>query len=287
MDETAFLVNRLEGLAGRRKLELYLGLRGESPVSGDGNPELEGLAGDQTVLQPGLEAALSRVRPQARLDLAAWQTGQYGVVGLWEPAYPRLLREIWDPPFLLWFRGQAPGPDLRLCAVVGTRQPTEAGRRAAWEFALSAARLGVGVVSGLAYGIDGAAHAGALDGGGYTIAVLAGGIDRVIPGGHRQLARRLLAEGSCLVSEFAPGVAVQKYFFPRRNRIISGLAPQLLVVEAPQGSGALISARQSLEEGRDVFIHRACLESCQGEGIRDLASLGAVPVVSMDELLQS
>jgi len=221
---------------------------------------------------------------RAQKDLACLSQGRFKACGLWESEYPFLLGCIWDPPFILWFQGRSPPRDLELCSVVGTRQPTEKGRYAAYDFAQAAAKAGLGVVSGLAYGIDGAAHSGALNAGGYTLAVLAAGVDLVIPRGHCSLASGILKSGGTLLSEFPPGIEPRKYMFPRRNRIISGLSRTLLVVEAPESSGALISATFSLEEGRDVLVHGACLQGPRSAGLRKLWQEGAQVLESLEDL---
>ena len=181
-----------------------------------------------------------------------------------DEAYPELLREISDPPFLLFVRGDErllSGPCL---SVVGTRRLTKAGREAAKSFAYDAAMDGCTVVSGLAYGADACAHQGALDA--YydnissaapvrTVAVLPSAIDEVVPYTNKRLAAAILQCGGCIVSEYAPGFPTQKRNFVARNRIVAGLSQATVVIEAPVGSGALITADFALEDGRDVFFH--------------------------------
>lgn len=178
--------------------------------------------------------------------------------------YPEALRQIADPPFLLFVRGNENllgGPNV---SVVGTRRLSTAGREAAKSFAYDAAVDGCNVVSGLAYGADACAHQGALDafydnsgaeGLGRTIAVLPCAIDEVVPYTNKRLAAQILQSGGCLVSEYAPGTPTQKRNFVARNRIVAGMSEATIVIEAPNGSGALITADFALEEGRDVFFH--------------------------------
>lgn len=178
--------------------------------------------------------------------------------------YPEALRQIADPPFLLFVRGNENllgGPNV---SVVGTRRLSTAGREAAKSFAYDAAMDGCNVVSGLAYGADACAHQGALDvfydnsgaeGLGRTIAVLPCAIDEVVPYTNKRLAAQILQSGGCLVSEYAPGTPTQKRNFVARNRIVAGMSEATVVIEAPNGSGALITADFALEEGRDVFFH--------------------------------
>ena len=181
-----------------------------------------------------------------------------------DPLYPEALRQIADPPFLLFVRGHENllgGPHV---SVVGTRRLSTAGREAAKSFAYDAAVDGCNVVSGLAYGADACAHQGALDafydnpegvGSGRTIAVLPCAIDEVVPYTNKRLAAQILQSGGCLVSEYAPGTPTQKRNFVARNRIVAGMSEATVVIEAPNGSGALITADFALEEGRDVFFH--------------------------------
>lgn len=181
-----------------------------------------------------------------------------------DPLYPEALRQIADPPFLLFVRGNENllgGPNV---SVVGTRRLSTAGREAAKSFAYDAAMDGCNVVSGLAYGADACAHQGALDafydnpegaGFGRTIAVLPCAIDEVVPYTNKRLAAQILQSGGCLVSEYAPGTPTQKRNFVARNRIVAGMSEATVVIEAPNGSGALITADFALEEGRDVFFH--------------------------------
>lgn len=281
MDLYAFVLARSGGLTGHQKMALHADGPGviPGPESMDGDP----------AWLPGMDAGAAKKAPLllalARQDLRAWESGRFGVVGLWEERYPALLKEIWDPPLLLWYRGRLPAATARMVSVVGTRRPTGAGRLAARDFAREAAMQGMGVASGLAFGIDAAAHRGALDGGGPTLAVLPAGVDLVVPGGNRILAAQILESGGCILTEHPPGVEPRKYQFPRRNRIISGLSPQLLVVEAPRESGALISARIALEEGRDVFVHGDCIGSSRSQGCRDLRDAGAGVVTKVEDVL--
>jgi DNA processing protein len=167
---------------------------------------------------------------------------------------------------------------------VGTRVPTEAAKQAAFALGRDLAAAGVVVVSGLARGIDGQAHRGAVEAG-LTVAVLGNGIDTVCPGGHEGLARKILATGGALVSEYGPGEPAFGYRFVERNRIISGLARSVVVVQAPARSGALITADFALDQGRDVVVHEAGLEGDRGAGTRALAVQGAPVVKTVADVL--
>lgn len=213
-------------------------------------------------------------------------------VHLEDREYPPLLREIHDPPFGLFVRGVLPAPELPGLAVVGTREPSLLGFSTALELARAVSRTGLPVISGLARGIDGAAHRAALDardgrGGGYTLAVLPRGIDAVYPCGNRALAAAILDAGGALVSEYPPGTELALHHFPERNRIIAGLARGVLVIEAPARSGALITAEYGLEEGREVFVAAALLGGPKSAGIDRLAEEGAETLAGVEELLSA
>ena len=180
--------------------------------------------------------------------------------------YPENLRQIADPPFVLFVRGDEKLLSGRCVSVVGTRRLSTAGREAAKSFAYQASLDGCNVVSGLAYGADACAHQGALDayyenasyeGLGRTIAVLPCAIDEIVPYSNKRIAAQILQSGGCIVSEYAPGTPTQKRNFVARNRIVAGLSEATVVIEAPNGSGALITADFALEDGRDVFFHEA------------------------------
>lgn len=208
-----------------------------------------------------------------------------GWVSLRDPGYPPLLRETWDPPLVLFYRGALPDPQKPLLAVVGTRRPSGEGLREAYTLARDCARAGVGIVSGLALGVDALAHRGAVEGGGPTAAVLASGLDRVYPASNRPLARRIVEQGGALISEYPPGAAPERWHFPARNRIIAGLARGTALVEAPERSGALITARYALEQGRDLWVCARGLASPQGAGLRLLHAAGAPAAASARDIL--
>jgi len=189
--------------------------------------------------------------------------------------YPLPLRKITDPPAVLYVRGDLPplSPDPGI-AVVGSRDCTPYGRRVAERLAADLVRCGLPVISGLARGIDAAAHRGALEAGGITLAVLPCGIDRVYPRTHRRLARQVASRGA-LVTEFPPRTSPHPYHFPVRNRIIAGLSLITVVVEAAARSGARITARLAMEEGREVVVVPGRIDSPTSEGALALLSDGA------------
>ena len=200
------------------------------------------------------------------------------------PDSPSPLRAIADPPPLLRLRGDASALSGPAIAIVGSRQPTPAGRETAYAFARALAGAGLVVVSGLAAGIDAAAHRGAMDAGGRTVAVCGTGLDIVYPENHAGLARRIVGAGA-LLSEFPPGTRPLPHHFPRRNRLISGLALGVLVVEARHRSGSLITARLAAEQGREVFALPGSIHNPLARGCHRLIRDGARLVETADEVL--
>ncbi len=182
-----------------------------------------------------------------------------------DPAYPTLLKEIYDPPTFLWIRGEMTEQDNQAVAIVGTRRATSYGRHIAGALAGGLVECGITVVSGLAYGIDTAAHRGAIDAGGRSIGVLGSGVDRIYPGSNRALARRMIQSG-CLLSEYALGAQPDAPNFPRRNRIISGMTLGTVIVEAFEEGGALITARLACEQNREVFAVPSPISRRDGPG---------------------
>lgn len=208
------------------------------------------------------------------------------VVPQWSTDYPPTLRESWDPPFVVFLRGILPAGENPSVAVVGTRHPDNAGLTAASEFAADCAACGIPVVSGLAGGIDAAAHRGTIAGGGQTVAVLGCGIDTVYPAANRRLAERLLSASGGLISEYPPGTPPLRHHFPIRNRIIAALSRWVVIVQAPERSGALITAEYALDGGRELLVHTAgCRAGAASAGSRALAEDGACAVSAAGELL--
>jgi DNA processing protein len=199
--------------------------------------------------------------------------------------YPRALRELPDPPGVLFVRGQIQPSDALAVAIVGSRHATHYGLQQAERLAAGLARAGYTVVSGLARGIDAAAHRGALSAGGRTIAVLASGVLKVYPPEHVQLAEEVAAQGA-VVSESPPHASPLGGMFPQRNRIISGLSLGVLVVEASNRSGALITARHAMEQGRDVFAVPGLVTSRMSHGCHRLIRDGAKLVETVDDILE-
>jgi len=276
--ELRLLVNRLEFLRAGEKAVVFERLETVSDLHRVNNADLE------SWLSRRVKASWRAVDLVRKVHFDLRFLDRDGTWVLWgqEPAFPAALRQICDPPWLLWGRGNWPEAAC-WAAMVGTRYPTESAKKAAQGFAGDLAGSGAVVVSGLAHGIDACSHAGALRTG-TTVAVLGNGIDWVSPVTNQRLASRILASGGALVSEYGPGDEAFPWRFVARNRLISGLCRSVMVVQAPRKSGALITADFALDQGRDVVVHRDGLEGERGEGTRELVRQGAPVIGSVGEL---
>ncbi|KAF0191649.1 MAG: DNA processing protein [Gammaproteobacteria bacterium] len=207
------------------------------------------------------------------------------VITFRDPRYPALLREIADPPPLLYLHGNPAALSALQLAIVGSRNPTPGGVDTAHDFARFLAGAGLAICSGLALGVDAASHRGALAGGGMTIAVMGTGLDRVYPARHRDLAHQIANNGA-LVSEFRLGTAPRPENFPRRNRLISGLSLGTLVIEAGISSGSLVTARLAAEQGREVFAIPGSIHNPLAKGCHLLIRQGAKLVENAGDVLE-
>jgi DNA processing protein len=219
-------------------------------------------------------------------ELAACRSAGIQMVSRSATAYPRLLLEIHDPPGVLFLQGDLRAADSLAIAVVGSRNATRYGVTQAARIATGLARAGVTVVAGLARGIDAAAHRAALAAGGRTLAVMGGGLLKTYPPEHAELARQVSEQG-CLISEMPPRYVATRHAFPRRNRIISGLTLGTLIVEAAERSGALITARQAMEQNRDVFAVPGPVDNRNSKGCHALLRDGAILVESVEDILDA
>ena len=226
-------------------------------------------------------------RPKISLDdeMEKLERLKVKVLTVGDGAYPRMLKEIYDPPPVLYVRGNLTAEDEWSLAVVGTRRPTYYGREVTEQVVSDLARNRITIVSGLAKGIDAAAHRAALDAGGRTIACFGCGLDSVYPRDHVKLAREIMERGA-LVSEFPLGATPRRENFPLRNRIMSGLSLGVLVVEAGQGSGALITAGLALEQNREVFAVPGSVLSAMSRGTNKLIQEGAKLVGEANDILE-
>jgi DNA processing protein len=217
---------------------------------------------------------------------AAWLNDPINrIITLADAEYPHALLNISDPPFVLFVKGRLELLNIRSLAVVGSRNSTAQGVRNAEAFAKAISESGLCIVSGMAHGIDAAAHKGGLQGSGSSIAVIGTGLDKVYPAGNRELAHQLAQHGT-IISEFPLGTPPLASNFPRRNRIISGLSDGCLVVEASLQSGSLITARMALEQGREVFAIPGSIHSPQSKGCHSLIKQGAKLVECAQDILE-
>jgi DNA processing protein len=240
--------------------EAWRGTPGELKAAGLDEAALRAITQSRSAIEP--EAAAAKLAPHG-IQAVTWH----------DDVYPRLLREIYDKPPVIFIRGQMQQCDDWSVAVVGTRRVTVYGRQVAEGISRELAANRVTVVSGLARGVDAVAHRAALEAGGRTIAVLACGLDRVYPPEHKRLAEQI-SERAALISEYPPGTEPRGDYFPRRNRILSGLSLGVLVVEGDVKSGAMITARQALEQNREVFAVPGSIYSPNSRGTNKLIQDG-------------
>ncbi|MFH1486628.1 MAG: DNA-processing protein DprA [Chloroflexota bacterium] len=231
--------------------------------------------------------AITSKRGQISLDAEMEKLARYHVdVATWnDPSYPARLKEVYDLPPVLYRRGTFTTEDEWAVAVVGTRRPTFYGRQVAEQLASDLARSSVTVISGLALGIDSIAHKSALDSGGRTIAVMGCGLDTVYPSEHLKLAQAIMEDG-CLISEYPLGTLPRAENFPRRNRLMSGISLGVLVVEAGERSGALITANFALEQNREVFAVPGSVLSPISRGTNRLIQDGAKLALGIQDILE-
>jgi DNA processing protein len=202
--------------------------------------------------------------------------------------YPKLLKEIYDPPFCLFVRGKLEQSEFNL-AVVGTRKFSQYGQQVTEELVSDLARQGITIVSGLALGIDGIAHASTIENSGQTVAVLGSGINKqhIYPAAHKQLADKIIESGGAVISEYPPGAIPSRYTFPRRNRIIAGMSLGTLVIECPESSGALITSQCALDNDREVFAIPHNITAINSAGPNNLIKFGARPVTTAEDILDA
>ena len=209
------------------------------------------------------------------------------VITLLDPGFPNLLKQIPDPPPVLFYSGEIQALQRPAISIVGSRTNTEYGRQVARALAGELARLGFSIISGLARGIDGHAHRAVLEVGGKTVAVLGSGLDHIYPAENRDLARDMVHRGGAVISEFAPGTPPKAFHFPIRNRIISGLSHATIIVEAKERSGSLITARHCLDQGRDLFAVPGPIQKATSLGTNKLIFNGeAQLLLSVESILE-
>lgn len=246
----------------------------------------------QSLAEAGLGAKLIEKVVGARKDINLDQVwakieAQGIKILTWaDEEYPNRLREIDQPPPILYIRGEYLQDDLFAVAIVGTRKVTAYGRQVTEEIASFLAANGITVISGLARGVDAIAHQAALKVGGRTMAVLGSGVDKIYPPEHRGLAEQMMERGA-IISDYAVGTPPDASNFPPRNRIISGLSLAVVVVEAAETSGALITAEFAAEQGREIFAVPGSILAPQSKGTNKLIQNGALPLLTPDDLMQA
>lgn len=269
-------ISRIPGINARDKIELQKKFENESDFLSLSKNDIAGILAKPLNGRPW---NMAQIKSEAERDALMAQKLGIRSVSWRESAYPPLLRKIYDPPAIVFYRGELPNPEKPLVAVVGTRKPTSQAAGRAYALGRELGEAGFSVVSGLALGIDAMAHRGNVEGRGRTLAVLGSSVDYVYPISNRPLARRILESGGVILSEYAPGTKPYKGNFPARNRIISALARGTVIIEAPEKSGALITARFALDQGRDIWVDRLGLASPRGQGAVNLVSEGAAGVI--------
>lgn len=282
-----------ESLAAWLRLTLIPGIGGETQrklLAAFGLPEAIFAAGRSAVrgvIGDKASSLLLDTDNQAAVSAAlAWSDAdRQHLVTLADPDYPQCLLEIPDPPALIYVRGRLDLLNRPALAIVGSRNATPQGIQNAERFAAAFADAGLVIASGLALGIDGAAHRGALAAGGDTVAFIGTGIDRIYPARNRELALEIGSKGA-IISEFPLGTPVAAANFPRRNRLISGFSRGVLVVEAAVGSGSQITARLAAEQGREVFAIPGSIHSPQSRGCHKLIKQGAKLVETAQDVLE-
>jgi DNA processing protein len=253
----------------------------------DASKLLAAISNKEIAVSKKVHLALTQPQQQTLQQCLAWQSAnsQHHVISCKDSCYPQQLKEIADAPLLLFVDGNPASLQQPQLAIVGSRKATPAGLETSREFARVLTQQGLTISSGLALGIDGSAHLGALQASGQTIAILANGLDKIYPARHQTLANDILASGGALISEFPPGTPPLAKHFPRRNRIISGLSLGVLVVEAAIRSGSLITARLAGEQGREVFAMPGSIHNPLARGCHKLLREGAVLVEKIDDIL--
>lgn len=207
-----------------------------------------------------------------------------GIINIKDKEYPQILKNIYDPPINLYIKGNKEILNNNSIAIVGCREATEYGKKAAKYFAYNLSKKGINIVSGLAKGIDSYSHIGTFQNEGKTIAVIGNGLDMIYPSENIWIAKKILETGGAIISEYPLGTKPEKMNFPARNRIISGISKGIIVVEAKEKSGTLITVDFALEQGRDVYVVPGNINSVNSIGTNELIKQGAKMITTYDEV---
>nr|AGS54388.1 Rossmann fold nucleotide-binding protein Smf possibly involved in DNA uptake [uncultured bacterium contig00015] len=278
----------LPGLMPKERVLLIQNFSGEEDLIIQSKNDIEKILGREIKCiwdMDDIRLRAQRVEKVCRMRSIYWVSWN-------DSSYPPMLREMYDPPPVIFFRGCLPSPEKSLLGMVGTRRPSPEAAIQAYTIAEGAALAGISVVSGLALGIDAMSHRGNLCGGAPGYAVLGSGVDEIYPSSNRNLAKRILDSGGAILSEYPPGTRPSKWNFPARNRIISALSRSVIIVEAPKKSGSLITAAFALEQGRDLWVASCGLQERQYGSLHDklgtikLASDGADIIYSSRDVLE-
>ena len=282
--EALIALNRIQGIGAVTVKRIAEALGSVAAMTGRSVGELQGVPGIGEERAALLSRGLAPEYAEEELALAA----KKGVTLVtWEDdGYPALLKAIADPPLVLYVAGEVSALDTLSVAIVGTRHPSMYGRETAQRFGYQLAAAGYTVVSGLAEGIDTEAHTGALKAKGRTVAVLGGALDCLFPKSNAGLARKIASGGGAVVSEYAFGRQPDRQTFPMRNRIVSGLAKGVLVVEAPINSGTLITANQAVDQNRAVMVVPGRIDSGASQGCHKLLKEGAKLVTGVEDVIE-
>ncbi|MBU7008253.1 DNA-processing protein DprA [Phosphitispora fastidiosa] len=285
MDSKAYyvLLSMVEGLGPRRLAALIEFMGSAEKVWYGSEAALRSIPGIPAKVISSLLDRRRELKPEAETQKLA--DSGIGVISIEEPEYPLLLKNIFDPPKILYFKGKKSILNKEMFAIVGARKATHYGLTAARAIAGELSHAGLGIVSGMARGIDTAAHRGALDSGGITIAVLGCGVDVVYPRENRNIMEEIIQKGA-VISEFPPGTSPVAGNFPQRNRLISGLSCGVLVIEAAEKSGSLITVDFALEQGREVFAVPGQVTNRMNRGCHRLIRQGACLVENAGDILE-
>lgn len=214
------------------------------------------------------------------------QKNNISIISIEDKEYPQLLKEIYDPPICLYVKGNKQILNNQALAIIGCREASSYGLKVAQEFAFNISKQNINIISGLARGIDSASHLGAVKANQKTVAILGNGLDTIYPKENIKLAQNILNSGGAIISEYPLGTEPKKENFPARNRIISGMSKGVLVVEAKEKSGTLITVDFALEQGRDVFVVPGNINSINSVGTNDLIKQGAKLVTNWEECIE-
>lgn len=281
--EALIAFNRVQGIGSVTAQQIIEALGSLAAVFEASEKVLQSIPGIGVERAMLLTQDLRRVSAEEELERAS-KTGVQ-IITWNEKTYPALLKEITDPPLVLYVAGDVTALDTSSIAIVGTRHPTVYGRETARRFAYQLGGAGYTIISGLAEGIDTEAHLGALKAKGKTVAVLGGALDCLYPKSNTKLAREIATSGGAVISEYAFGRQPDRQTFPMRNRIVSGLSRGVLVVEAPVNSGTLITAGQGMDQNRSVMVIPGRIDSAASQGCHKLLKEGARLVTSPEEVI--